>query len=80
MKAQILSQILQNMDWSLGESCGAQDVTFGVFYECMEWATELWRRWGSIYTQDSNSSRWSKDSWTNLVKDRTSLVEFELWL
>jgi hypothetical protein len=55
-------------------------VTFGVFYECMEWATELWRRWGTIYTQDSNSSRWSKDSWTNLVKDRTSLVEFELWL
>jgi hypothetical protein len=74
------AQILWKVDWSLVESCGAQDVTFGVLYVCMEWETELWRRWGSIYSQDSNSSHLSKDSQTSPLKDRTSPVEFAFYL
>jgi hypothetical protein len=40
MKTQILSQILWEVDWSLEETCGAQDLNIGVLFMFLEWATE----------------------------------------
>jgi hypothetical protein len=57
MKTQILSQILWEVDWSLEETCGAQDLNIGVLFMFLEWATESRRGvcvWGGgggvIYT------------------------------
>jgi hypothetical protein len=75
MKAQILYQILQNVDWSLGESCGAQDILFGVLSQCMVWATRYVREGGLYLYSRLNFSHWSKDSQTSPLKNWTSPMD-----
>jgi hypothetical protein len=68
------------VDWILGESCGAQDVLFVSARPMFVVGNQITVEVGVYLYSPLNFNHWSKDSWTNLLKDQTSQVEFEIRL